>query len=58
MKVKRYQNLSIEEKENKQQYGREQYKNLSEDEKNNWLSIEKNIIKSEKNALLYYKKVF
>ena len=58
MKDKRYQNLSIEEKENKQQYGREQYKNLSEDEKNNWLSIEKNIIKSEKNALLYYKKVF
>ena len=58
MKDKRYQNLSIEEKENKQQYGRELYKNLSEDEKNNWLSIEKNIIKSEKNALLYYKKVF
>ena len=58
MKDKRYQNLSIEEKENKQQYGREQYKNLSEDEKNDWLSIEKNIIKSEKNALLYYKKVF
>ena len=58
MKDKRYQNLSIEEKENKQQYGREQYKNLSEDEKKNWLSIEKNIIKSEKNALLYYKKVF
>ena len=58
MKDKRYQNLSIEEKENKQQYGRERYKNLSEDEKNNWLSIEKNIIKSEKNALLYHKKVF
>ena len=58
MKDKRYQNLSIEEKENKQQYGRERYKNPSEDEKNNWLSIEKNIIKSEKNALLYYKKVF
>ena len=57
MKDKRYQNLSIEERENKQQYGRERYKNLSEDEKNNWLSIEKNIIKSEKNALLYYKKV-
>ena len=58
MKDKRYQNLSIEEKENKQQYGRERYKSLSEDEKNNWLSIEKNIIKSEKNALLYHKKVF
>ena len=41
MKDKRYQNLSIDEKENKQQYGRERYKNLSEDEKNNWLSIEK-----------------
>ena len=58
MKDKRYQNLSIEEKENKQQYGRERYKNPSEDEKNNWLSIEKNIIKSEKNALLYHMKVF
>ena len=39
----RYQNLSIKEKEEKQQYGRECYKNLSEDEKSS-LSTEKNII--------------
>ena len=29
----RYQNLSIEQKEKKQQYGHERYKNLSEYEK-------------------------
>ena len=31
------------EKEKKQQYGYECYKNLSENEKINWLSVEKNI---------------
>ena len=30
--IKRYQDLSKEEKEKKRQHGREQYKNLSEDE--------------------------
>ena len=30
-------------KEEKGQYGRERYKNLSEDEKIDWLSIENNI---------------
>ena len=32
-------------KEGKQQYGRNQYKNLPEDEKERFLSIEKNIVK-------------
>ena len=37
--------LSKEEKEKKREYGRECYKNLSEnEEKTNCLSIEKNII--------------
>ena len=40
----RYQNLSKEAIEKKQQYGCKRYKNLSENEKNNWLSIERNII--------------
>ena len=40
--LKRYRNLSIEEKEKKRQYGCECYKNLPKDEKINWLSIEKN----------------
>ena len=40
--LKRYRNLSIEEKEKKRQYGCERYKNLPKDEKINWLSIEKN----------------
>ena len=38
---KKYQNLSKQEK-NKQQYGRERYKILSEDEEQNLLSMEKN----------------
>ena len=33
LKKKRYQSLSREEKEEKRQYGREQCKNLPEDEK-------------------------
>ena len=41
----RYQKLSKEENEIKQQYGRERYKNLPEDEKKSLLSIEKDIIK-------------
>ena len=49
----RYQNLSKEEKERKQQYGHESYKNLSEDEKQSLLGIEKNIIEWEKNGILW-----
>ena len=37
----RHQSLSKEEKEKKQLYSREHYKNLTENEKINWLSIEK-----------------
>ena len=45
----RYQSLSKEKKkEENQQYGRDQYKNLLEDEKESLLSIEKNIVKWEK----------
>ena len=40
----RYQSLSKEQKEKKQQYGHKHYNNLLEDEKINWLSIEKGII--------------
>ena len=40
----RYQNFSKEKKEKKRQYGSERCKYLSENEKTNWLSIEKNII--------------
>ena len=41
---KRYQNLSKEEKEKKQQYGHERYKKLSEDEKQNLVEYTKNIM--------------
>ena len=41
---KRYQNLSKEEKEKKQQYGCESYKNLSEDGKSKLVEYKKNII--------------
>ena len=44
--------LQKKSREKKQQYSREHCKNLSEDEKQNWLSIEKNIIKWE--TTLYY----
>ena len=37
--------LSNEEKEKEQQYGCERYKNLTQDEKKSFSSIEKNIIK-------------
>ena len=40
----RYQNLSKEEKEKKQQYGLELYKNLPVYETQDLLSIEKNIL--------------
>ena len=36
-----YQNLSKKEKEKKQQYGRERYRNVSENEEQNLLSMEK-----------------
>ena len=45
------------EKEKKQQYGRKRYKHLSEDEKINWLSIEKNIIKWGKTLFYNYMKL-
>ena len=38
-------------KKKKQQYGRERYKNLSKDEKINWLNIKKTL-QNEKNTLL------
>ena len=44
-------------KKKKQQYGCERYKNLSEDEKINWLGMEKNII-GKKRFILINKKVF
>ena len=44
-------------KKKKQQYGCERYKNLSEDEKINWLGMEKNIIE-KKRFILINKKVF
>ena len=50
----RYQNLSKEEKEKEQQYGRERSKNLSKDENKSLLSIEKNILELEKSP--YHKK--
>ena len=37
--------LKKKKKEENQQYGRDQYKNLLEDEKESLLSIEKNIVK-------------
>ena len=42
---KRYQSLSKEEKGKNQQYGREPYKNLLDDDKKSFLNKEKNIIK-------------
>ena len=53
----RYQSFCKKEKEKKQQYGCERYKNLSEDEKINWLGMEKNIIE-KKRFILINKKVF
>ena len=48
----RYKNLSKEEKEKKQQYGRESYKKI------NWLIIEKIIIEQENMLYYNYKEVF
>ena len=45
-------------KEKKQQYGRERYKNLSEDEKQNLAEYRKNIIEWEKMLYYNYQKVF
>ena len=55
----RYQRLSNKEKEKKkQQYGREQYKILPEDEKQKLDEYRKKYYKLRKNALLYnYKKL-
>ena len=48
---KRYQNLSKEKK--KQQYGREHYKNLSENEKNKLVEYRKNITEWEKPFIIF-----
>ena len=48
---KRVQNLS-KEKEKKQQYGRECYKNLSEDEKQKLVEYRKKSYRMRKNALI------
>ena len=50
--------LSNEEKEKEQQYGCERYKNLTQDEKKSFSSIEKNIIKWEKMHYFNYKQLF
>ena len=44
MNCERYQNLSKEEKEKKQEYGRKPYKTLSEDEKQKLVKYIKNIL--------------
>ena len=55
----RYQNLSKEEQEKKQQYGRKRYKNLSEDEKQKLVEYKKiHIIEWEKTLYCNYKKEF
>ena len=50
--------LSNEEKEKEQEYGCERYKNLTQDEKKSFSSIEKNIIKWEKMHYFNYKQLF
>ena len=45
LQTKLVKNFQVFGKKKKQQYGCEQYKNLSEDEKKSWLSLEKSIIK-------------
>ena len=50
--LERYQNPSKEEKEKKQQYGREHYKNLSVDEKNELVEYSKKYYRMRKNTLL------
>ena len=48
---KRYQNLYKEEKEKKEQCGRERYTNLSKDEKQRLVEQRKKIYRMIKNAL-------
>ena len=48
----RYQSLSKEEKEKKQQYGRERYKNLAKDEEQKLFDYKKIHYEITKNALL------
>ena len=45
-------------KKKKQQYGRERYKNLSEDEKDKVVENRKKYYKMKRNALSNHKKVF
>ena len=47
---KRYQNLSKEEKEKKEQYGHQCYKNLSEHEKQKLVEYRKKYYRIRKNA--------
>ena len=48
----RYQNISKEEKEKKQQYGCERYKNLSKDEKQKFVEYRAKYCRKRKNAIL------
>ena len=48
----RYQNLSKEEKEKKQQYGDEPYKNTSEDEKRKLFEYRKKYYRVRRNVFL------
>ena len=50
--------ILIKKKKRKRQYGRERYKNLSENEKNKLVEYRKNIAKREKTLSFNYKKVF
>ena len=54
----RYQSLPKEEKEKKQQYSREHCKNLSENEKINWLSMEKILQNKKKHFIIIVRKKF
>ena len=53
----RYQNLSKEEKEKKQQYGCERHRNLIEDEKNKLVEQRKKCLELEKTFYYNYKKI-
>ena len=50
--IKRYQDISEEEKEKKRQHGRERYKNLSEDEEQKLVEYRKKNYRIRKNSLL------
>ena len=56
--VKDIKIILIKKKKKKRQYGRERYKNLSENEKNKLVEYRKNITKREKMLYCNYKKVF